>query len=182
MLISDVLSGQYVFPCRSIILRSETLLFFFLNDPRPPEISPLPLPAALPIPSGPPSRHACARASGGASSNPYEDRPAAAHRTLAAAPHQPAAVPGHGPAVHAAARPPTAPEAGAAREPVPRAGRAGGGDRGAVGGGGQGGQERGRSQRRAQLGRDPPGRRLGLGRAAPRHERSAGIRRAGAGP
>src|SRR5256885_17212757 len=35
------------------------LFFFFLNDPPTPEISPLPLPAALPTPIGPRGRRAC---------------------------------------------------------------------------------------------------------------------------
>src|SRR5260370_1140671 len=37
------------FPCVSSIVSSKTSFFFFLNDPAPPEISPLPLHDPLPI-------------------------------------------------------------------------------------------------------------------------------------
>src|SRR2546423_12003852 len=47
---SDRVGRQWL-PATSSIARHElpSLFFFFLNDPAPPEISPLPLPAAFPI-------------------------------------------------------------------------------------------------------------------------------------
>src|SRR2546429_6652283 len=62
--------------------------FFFLNDPAPPEIYPLPLPAALPIP--PPderfarAHRAGARCYGGArhQGNPSHEQPSSVHPCL----------------------------------------------------------------------------------------------------
>src|SRR5439155_5868418 len=104
-----------------------------------------------------------------------------ARGAVAAAADQSAVVPSDGPAVHAPARLAATLEAGAARQSVPRAGRAGGGNGSAVGGGGQGGQEGGREERRAELGGDPPGRWRRPGRAAAGPERGARVRRACAG-